>query len=252
MLLRTLSVLALVVLALPPTAGAQIVNTLRGFSDDEAGWSGELDAYFDISEGNTVYREYGVGCSVQYLTGAHRFRGLGSGLRKESRGERIAESSMLHLRHNYWFAPRWASIAFAQNSRNPFQRLARRTLLGAGARFDFVRAPDFTAYAGIATMWERERIQDDPRDLETQHRLSSFVSLLYDVSERTQLDLVAFYQPNWSGFGDYRTIVSSRLKVEVVGSLHFSLNYEFHKQSRPPVGVDTTDWRLLSGLGWEF
>ncbi len=252
MLSRPLGFAILLSLFVPTLAQGQIVNTLRGFADDEDGWAGSLDGYFDISEGNTVYREYGGAFTLQFLTGQHRIRALASGLRKESRGELIAESSRVHLRHNYWFAERWASIAYVQDSRNPFQRLESRFLLGAGARFDAIRGEGFDAYLGLTTMLEREVIQDDPRDGDLQHRMSSFLSLLYDLSERTQIDLVAFYQPRWDDFSNYRTVVSSRLKVEIVGSLYFSLNYEFQKQTRPPAGVGPTDWNLLSGIGWGF
>lgn len=248
------SLLLLVVLALlcPTEARAQIVNTLRGFPEDEPGWSGNLDGYFDIAEGNTNYREYGGSVTFQYLAKRHRVRGLGSALRKQSQGEDIAEASRVHLRHNYWFQERWASILFVQDSRNPFQRLDSRFLAGFGARFDAVRKESLSCYLGIVTMLENEEIQGDSRGRETEHRMSTFLSVMYDVSQDTQLDLVAFYQPEWSDFGDYRTVISARLKVEIIGALYLSLSYGFQRDSRPPEGVGETDWSFYSGIGWSF
>jgi putative salt-induced outer membrane protein YdiY len=252
LLRRILPVLLLTLLLTPTLVRAQIINTLRGFADDEPGWSGSLNGYFNLAGGNTEYREYGGAATLQYLKDRHRFRALGSVLRKESRGANIAQSSRIHVRHNYWFLPRWASILFVQDSSNPFQRLDSRFLLGAGARYDLVRDERVDIYLGVATMLEEDVIQGDSQGREREQRMSSFLSVLYDLSATARLDVVAFYQPVWSDFADYRTVVAAQLKVMITGSLYLTLDYGLQHDNRPPEGVLETDWNLGSGIGWDF
>jgi hypothetical protein len=250
--LRALVALAVLVLAAPPGARGQIVNTLRGFAEEEPGWSGSAEGYVDVSQGNTEYEEYGGSLALQWRRGAHRIRALASGLYKTGRGETQAEESTLHLRHNLRLRKWLATLLFVQNQYDPFQRLEHRFLLGGGLRFDLLRSGDLRVFAGMATMLEDERIEGDAPGSGTEHRLSSFLSALWDLREGVTLDAVGFYQPRWSRFSDLRASLSTRLKVDLVGSLYLSVLYELEQDARPPEGVEKTDWGLRTGLGMEF
>ncbi|MGI9038677.1 MAG: hypothetical protein ACR2GQ_07425, partial [Gemmatimonadota bacterium] len=74
-------------------AEAQIVNTLRRWSDAEPGWDGDVEARFAVASGNTEYLEFAGGASVQFVTERdHRVRGFSNVSVRRANGEKVAES----------------------------------------------------------------------------------------------------------------------------------------------------------------
>jgi putative salt-induced outer membrane protein YdiY len=127
---------------LAPVRGqATIINTLRGFSDTEAGWSGGMAASYGASGGNTEETHLRASAQLQYRSGDEIFRLLGSGKRSSSAGQETARAVMGHLRHNHRLSDRWSSLSFLQVQENPFQQLKSRTLLGLGGRWDVTAGP---------------------------------------------------------------------------------------------------------------
>ena len=152
----------LLAFALPPAlAGvgeAQIVNTLRGFDDKERGWSGGVEATISVAAGNTEYFETQIAAAVQHQSDTHRWRLLARNMRLTASGKTQAENRLGHLRHNYRFSRRLASVAFLQGQHNPFQRIETRVLVGGGARFDLVRREKVNMALGATFMREDEEL----------------------------------------------------------------------------------------------
>jgi hypothetical protein len=73
------AILLLAFLFLPRGAGAQIVNTLRGFEEQKLAWSGALEGSVAAADGNTDYFQYELGASVQHISERNRWRLLGRG-----------------------------------------------------------------------------------------------------------------------------------------------------------------------------
>ena len=265
------AVLAIAFLACAAPAQSQIINTIRGFDEDDLGWTGTLEARFAQSGGNTDVLTFGGGGTIQWLSESQRIRLIGRATRSENDGKRIADASMSHLRHNYRFTPWFASLTFVQIQRNPFQRLNSRLLIGAGARFDLVRREDWSLFGGVAHMYEREEIKPDGTTggdgsgddgssdaaskgtrTDIDHRASVFLSWSGDLREGVSIDLSGFYQPLWSDFADARATGSGELLVSLVGALSLGLEGSVTRDSEPPVGVEETDWSYLTKLVVEF
>lgn len=245
-------VCALLLSAMPPGPGqAQIVNTLEGFAEQAPGWSGSVEARFSLSGGNTELVSLSAGGQVQHQSGANRWRLLGGASREKSRGERVEESTVAHLRHNRRLLPWLSTLTFLQHQRNPFQRLKTRFLAGAGARFDVLRASRVYGALGLSHMVEIERIED-VEGTDTDQRLSLFTILEGKLREGVVLELTSFVQPLWSDLSDMRAIIAASLRVAVVGSLSLTLNYDLQHDTEPPDGVQETDWKLRAGLAYEL
>lgn len=73
---RNLMSCCLILLLLPavPAAGGTILNTLQGYDDDVAGWSGGVDGLFSGSGGNTERILVSAGARLQWRGGADRVR----------------------------------------------------------------------------------------------------------------------------------------------------------------------------------
>ncbi len=236
----------------PASAQGQIINTLRGWSEADSGWTGEVEGLVTLASGNTDYFELGLGAAVQLAAGRHRVRFLASETLRWANDEKVAEDFLTHLRHNYEIRPWLSSLLFGQGQYNPFHRLARRVLFGAGVRFDLVRAETWDAALGGSYMLELEDLTDDDRGTETEHRASYFLSVVGEISESLTLDVSGFWQPLWSDFGDARALGAASARVDVVGELDLIIQVRLLHDSRPPEGVEETDVTLRSGLALQF
>ena len=243
--------LPLLVAVFPFTAHAQILNTLEGFTEDEQGWSGGIEARFSLSGGNTELVSLSAGGKAQYQQGANRWRVLGGASRETSKGERVGEATVAHLRYNRQLLEWLSTVTFVQHQSNPLQRLKTRFLAGAGARFDVVRASRVYGALGASHMVEVERIEDTRRT-DTDQRLSLFAILEGKLSETVTVDLTSFVQPLWTDLGDMRAILVSSLRVELMGSLSLGLHYNVQHDTEPPDRVKPTDWKLRAGLEYEL
>ncbi len=233
-------------------ANAQIINTLRGWDDDEPGWSGELAAAIAIAQGNTEYFEFDFSAAAQYAADRHRVRALASAARRTASGIEVAEVTLLHLRHNYRLTRVVHSLMFVQAQHNPFQRIDSRLLLGLGARFDVVRAETWEASAGAAYMRDRENLTDDDMGAVGRSRASFFATVLGRLTDQVLVDMYGFYQPVLNDFSDARASLGSNLDVTLVGQLTLVTGIRLAHNSRPAAGVEKDDFWLRTGLRFKF
>ncbi len=237
---------------LAPVRGqATIINTLRGFSDTEAGWSGGMAASYGASGGNTEETHLRASAQLQYRSGDEIFRLLGSGKRSSSAGQETARAVMGHLRHNHRLSDRWSSLSFLQVQENPFQQLKSRTLLGLGGRWDVTAGPQRELALGAAFMWERERLEGQEGHTSAR-RLSLFLSYIRQLRPGVDLDALLFYQPSTEDFADYRLFGTLQIDVELAGNLSLVTGLQVGHDSRPPAAVEQTDWETTTGLKASF
>ena len=230
---------------------AAIVNTLRGFSGSEPGWSGGVSGSHGAAGGNTEETQITAAAQVQWQGQDQMVRLIGSGKRSSSKGVETARALTGHLRHNYRLGGQFSTLAFFQIQENPFQLLKSRTLLGLGGRFDAVARKDFSLALGAAHMLESERLEGMGGH-ESYQRLSVFVSLVKELKEGVSVDAVVFYQPLWSEFDDWRSFAKTDLKVALAGTLTIFTGIQVEHDSRPAEGVEQTDWQTTTGFSASF
>ena len=222
-------------LLMPSGASGQIINTLRGWDEDEPGWSGELAAAIAIAQGNTEYFEFDLSAAAQFQADGHRVRGLADFTRRTASGVEISEATLLHVRHNYRLTEVVHSLVFLQAQRNPFQRIDSRFLLGLGARFDLVRGETFGTSVGASYMRERETLTEDDSGATTRNRGNFFASLLGRPTDQLRVDAHAFYQPVLTDWSDARLSAGSNLDVLLVGELALVSGFRLaHKDRQFP------------------
>ena len=234
------------------SADAQIINTLRGWQEDEPGWSGELAAAIAIAQGNTEYFEFDLSAAAQYWQDRHRVRGLASSTRRTASDVEVAEAALLHLRYNYRLTPVVHSLVFIQAQRNPFQRIEGRYLLGLGARFDVVQADSWDASLGAAYMREQENLTDDDSGTIGRNRGNFFATVLGKLTDQVRVDAYGFYQPVLNDFSNARISAGSNLDVALVGQLALVVGFRLAYNSQPAAGVEKTDMWLRTGIRFTF
>lgn len=231
------------------THASTILNTLQSRSDQTPGWSGGLDGMLTGSGGNTEKMIIDAGGRLQWRGKTSRVRLQASGGYEESGRHVTARNLVGHLRHNRDLGTRWATVAFAQVQSNPFQRLSSRTLMGAGLRRDFRQeSSDNQATLGVTPMLEAERLNHQNRAV-ARGRLSTFLLLSWRISPNTRVSASGFWQPLFEDLGDARAVGNLGLVVDVTGSVDLKAGAAVEHDSRPPAGVEATDWSTYLGFG---
>ncbi len=252
LLVAATTIAALSLVAVPrERAEAAIINTLRGFDETTLGWSGEVEASFSNSGGNTEVLALAGAARIQWQSDRDRVRLLGGISRLTNDGNTLAEDTTGHLRHNRQLTPWLYTLAFAQVQQNPFQRLASRTLLGLGARLDLVHRDNARVSVGLAHMVEFERIEDLGGSA-TSHRLSSFLVANAPLREGLEVEATVFAQPRWQDFNDLRAVASGALRVDLTKRLKLVVGASLQHDARPPEGVKETDWSTRTGLSFDL
>jgi putative salt-induced outer membrane protein YdiY len=240
-------------------ASAQIVNTLSGFSE-VPGWSGVAEATFTRSGGNTDVLTLGTAAKVQWQSPVtpqsawrQRIRLLGGVSRTEVNGDEVVDSSMAHVRDLIRLRSWLSTLAFTQIQRDRFQRLRSRMLVGAGFQVDPVQRSTWSLTAGAAHMVEREEIRDSNAPLYA-HRLSTYLYWHGDLTGNKAIgvNVTSFYQPRWSDWRDVRANGAAELTARLGPVVTLGLVASLRSNSRPPTGVDETDWSYLTKLTFNF
>ncbi len=233
-------------------AGAQIINTLRGFDEEKQGWSGGFEGTIAISEGNSEYHEIQLAASIQHQSLRNRWRLLGRSMWLKASGRKAAENQLAHLRHNYIVLPWLASVVFIQGQHDPFRRVETRILFGAGARIDVLKKDRWNVALGLTAMREDEKLTEKDDRFVTNYRLSGFLTVFRDAKKGIDMDVTAFYQPMVDDLTDARALAAASFRTDIVGNLYFLLSYSFEYDARPPLGVERYDQMMRSGLGYNF
>ena len=234
-------------------AGAQILNTLRGFDAKEMGWSGGLEGSVAVADGNTDYFEYEVNGAAQHQGAHNRWRFLARTMRRTAYGSEIAESRVGHVRHNYRLgSSRYATLSFLQGQYEPFKRIQQRYLVGAGAQMELFDRNLWQSVLGGSIMYENEELTDGGGQRSESARLSFFLSIFREVKDGFSVDVVGFYQPRADDFGDVRGNLTLGTRAFVVAQLYVFARYVVEYDSEPAPGVDDLDQSLRAGLGIKF
>jgi hypothetical protein len=93
---------------------------------------------------------------------------------------------------------------------------------------------------------------DSPPSDSTTHRWSNYLSAVYRTDERVTLSVMAFFQPRFDAFADYRAVVLSSANFEVSDRLSAGLHVNYQYDSRPPADVKPTDVSVINTLGLHF
>lgn len=230
-------------------AHAQILNTLRGWSDIDEGWSVEVEGKFSLTRGNYHHMDLSSNGAVQFLTGRNRFRFMISDKFYIIDGTTVSEDFTVHLRHNYRLTDVFVTLLFAQNQYKPYKYLQRRSLLGGGIRADIVRESACDAAVGISAMVESIALTEDAQEEDhTNARGSFFVSFVWKPVNRFTVDLSGFYQPLLPEFNEPLIMSTLSLEADLLDGLSMITSLDITYDHSPAEGIERTDLGLKSGL----
>jgi len=175
----------------------------------------------------------------------------------KSRGQVDTDSAFAHLRHRTALNSTWAGEGFAQISRNPFARLAQRTLLGGGARWVwFEKEKKSAAYLGFGVFHEQETRSrklgtTDATDV-SLWRANTYFVLKHRFNEQVRIHATTYYQPATADTADYRLLEQAALLVKLSKRLDLKLSLDVAYDSKPAQTVQQQDMFYSTGLEFSF
>ena len=83
-------------------------------------------------------------------------------------------------------------------------------------------------------------------------RLSTYLQLYFDISERIQFLTTTYIQPNIEQFADFKLSTESQLNLEITKNLSFTNTIEAIYDTYPASGVKEFSYRLQNGIKFNF
>jgi hypothetical protein len=145
------------------------------------------------------------------------------------------------MRVNNWLT--WET--FGQVASDQFKDLQLRGLAGTGARIAILDGAAVSAAVGLAYMFEHEAVTQEGTDAtldSNNHRVSSYITGRFAVSDRTFLGNTTYYQPRVDAvLDDFRVASDTSLSVELGKKLALTFSIRVAYDHAPPEGIESLD-----------
>ena len=129
------------------------------------------------------------------------------------------------------------------------EALDRRTLLGAGLRYEIVQRDSVGLAFGVTPMFEYEVLDEAlGGSQDAVGRVSTYVAGRATLPNGTAFTLVSYVQPRARDLGDLRVLTQASLDVGLTRYLKLRVRTDLRYDSRPPEGIETIDLRLENGV----
>jgi putative salt-induced outer membrane protein YdiY len=184
------------------------------------------------------------GKSEYLLAGLYRY---GS-----SRNVKDTHQGNAHFRFTQDFGNSPSAEAFLQTEFDQFKRLARRDLIGVGARQLVERAEGNSLFVGGGIFHENERFSGGGVPNQNAFRINMYIAFVRAFSKTVSGSATIYYQPKLSVPSDMRAQIDSALQVKLAEYLALSLEWDLQADTRPPPGVQTVDTTYLVGLNFTY
>ncbi|PHI21958.1 hypothetical protein CEQ90_01335 [Lewinellaceae bacterium SD302] len=250
------SSLILTLLLLPLLLLGQIVNIEdRRVERDSSDWYGQLDLGGNFTRNSSEVLSIDGGLRLDRVTKSHNqllflvnYRMVRAG------GNNFLNAGFLHLRYGLRLSKKLEWELFTQLQYDEKIRLSLRWLLGAGPRLRLAEGDKGNVFVGLLYMYEYDELRNAAISFR-DHRLSTYLSLNWQLSERATVANITYFQPRLIDFDQSRLSSSTRLSVGLTDRLGFTSNFNMTYDARinnvfPEVPDLTFSWR--NGLRLQF
>lgn len=242
-------------------AEAQIVNVQSLIGEIKEGVSGGVDASADWRTGNVALLILSGAGTLRYKHDKDLVFAIVKGDYGKLIGDGVPDTKFMkktfeHVRYRRAFHPRVTGEAFVQNEADEFRRLLLRALVGVGPRFTIVAEPSVFVAAGVAYMFEYEKIREDMEldagATQSNHRLSSYAVVSIGPNDKIKVGDTVYFQPRVDDPGDFRLLnelsLLSKISTHVAIKTAFVLAYD----TSPPDKIKKLDTTLQTGISLSF
>lgn len=235
-----------IIFLLPISLFSQVVNVEGKRQSDENGWSGTIEFSFDYNDSEQIDWEFNNTSHLQWDNDTWSLLLLNE-INLDRAGEVDFENDgFQHLRLSKHFNENYTAETFIQNQFDPVRKIENRKLFGSGIRLSLSDGN----FLGVSSFYEIETLTDNI--INKDIRLSSYLQLDFEISEKIQILSTSYLQPNIKQFSDFKLSNESQLNFELTKNLSFTNTIEMIYDSYPANGVKEFSYRLQNGIQYNF
>jgi len=231
---------------LPGILFSQVVNVEGMRQSDEKGWSGTTEFSFDYNDSEQIDWEFNNTTYLQWDNDSWSLLLLNEINYDRAGGVDFENDGFQHLRVSKHLYPRYTSETFVQNQFDPVRKIKNRKLFGTGVRMKLSEKN----FIGVSTFYELETLNNNVVNKDI--RLSTYLQLDFDISEKIQFLTTTYIQPNVKQFSDFKLSTESQLNFEITKNLSFTNTIEAIYDTYPASGVKEFSYRLQNGIKFNF
>jgi hypothetical protein len=222
-------------------------------AEKEEGFSGNVNIDFSYVKNIEEIYQFGGTGRLYFFKNRHAFMLLGESKIVQTDGEDLVNNNFQHFRYNYALDTNRIFIleAFEQVQQNRVQNIDLRALAGSGIRFAMSSTDSLALNLGISGMYEYEISTESP-EIERNWRGSSYVSGDWQVSENFGMNLIAYYQPVFINFDDYRISGEFALRLKINEKLRFISSVNLVYDNNPLPNIPNNIINISNGLRYSF
>jgi len=237
---------AALVLGLPATASAQIVNVLNEVpAEPEEGFGGRVATSGKWLSGNVDQVEIEGALSLRYRYQRHLWLVFGNGAFGQVNGQRTINKNTGHVRYRVEVVGPLQLEAFVQTDRNQFRRRVARTVFGGGPRVELMSGPVMWLALGLSYMPELEKLSEGPfvdSGVSRWHqRLSIYNNTTVRLNERIALLFTVYAQPAFDAIDNLRAFSDLSFRFTIWRGLQLTLSHNLQLDTKPPDTVKPVD-----------
>ncbi|HKK26864.1 MAG TPA: DUF481 domain-containing protein [Gemmatimonadota bacterium] len=223
---------------------------------DTAGWHGNADLGFTLTEGNSRTTNLSIGGQVAYLRPRQAWTLGAQYLRATTDGDETANRGSGQLQYDYYPTPRFFVFARGRVGFDKPAGLSRRLAPAAGAGYKVVATDRVSLSFEAGGSWIQDRFVNDSTDAAVHAAVGQ--NLAWAISETTDLTQSLSWSPRAEDFGQYLVHGEIGLTTRIIGGLGLSVNFQDDYNSDPFVDPVTgesrkkNDLTLVTGLSYKF
>jgi len=236
----------LLLIFLPGILFSQVVNVEGMRQSDEKGWSGTTEFSFDYNDSEQIDWEFNNTTYLQWDNDSWSLLLLNEINYDRAGGVDFENDGFQHLRVSKHLNANYTSETFVQNQFDPVRKIKNRKLFGTGVRMKLSEKN----FIGVSTFYELEALTNDVVNKDI--RLSTYLQLDFDISEKIQFLTTTYIQPNVKQFADFKLSTESQLNFEITKNLSFTNTIEAIYDTYPASGVKEFSYSLQNGIKFNF
>ena len=238
-----------------------VLSITAGSPKERNYWSGSLGAGLNVRSGNTEQTEFNANANFKRRTPKNRIGFDYLGNFSESEDVTIADNQRASVRWSRYLSRRFfLTPASAEYYRDPFQNIAGRWSLGAGAGYQVLDTAkvDWTVDAGLAYQTTKF---DDVREAEdsSADTPALTVGTLYENELTGWMDYFFKYNFNLVNeeSGTYTHHLHTGFEFELFADFDFDVSIVWDRIQHPRQNSDGTfpeqdDFRTIFGISYSF
>lgn len=246
-------ILFLLLFSVPIQAQLLNVESVRT-NADSAGWVGELEFDMTLNRYNEQVFEFTNESNLSYFSALHAYMLLNKLKFVNLDGNSLISSGYVHLRSTLLRNEILSPELFVQYQYNNNLGLNDRALGGAGVKYRFHRTDNWQASVSTAIMYEFEEWQlaDQPSIKNQYLKSTSNIRLSGKFSDKATFLLVGYYQARPDEFFEARSILESKLKMDLSKRVAVSIGFIASYDAKPIIDIPQWTYELSNGVVIKF